>query len=74
MGEHNLAAPGEASFERHGDHESLSFEGTWLRSGELIDRVRRLGAGFIELGIEPGDRAVVMMANTPDVGICYSAL
>ncbi len=74
MGDHNLAMLGESSFERHGDYESLWFEETWYRSGELIERVRRMASGFIELGIEPGDRVVVMMSNTPEVGICYSAL
>jgi long-chain acyl-CoA synthetase len=70
----HLARLAEASFERHGDHESLFFEGQWYRSGELFDRGRRLAGGLIELGIEPGDRAVVMMANTPDVGVTYNAL
>src|SRR5438105_6953616 len=74
MGECHLARLGEAAFERHGDHESLFFEGQWYRSGELFERSRRLAGGLIELGIEPGDRAVVMMANTPDVGVTYNAL
>src|SRR5439155_4427082 len=74
MGEQHLAKLAEKSFERHGDHKSLFFEGTWHRSGELFERGRRLAGGLIELGIEPGDRVVVMMANTPDVGVTYSAL
>src|SRR5205823_14958264 len=74
MGEQHLAKLAERSFERHGDHESLFFEGQWYGSGELFERSRRLAGGLIELGIEPGDRAVVMMANTPEVGVTYSAL
>src|SRR5437773_2730287 len=73
-GERHLARLGEEAFERLGDHEALYFEGRWYRSGELAERGRRLAGGFVELGIEPGDRVVVMMANTPEVGVTYSAL
>jgi long-chain acyl-CoA synthetase len=71
---HNLARLGLESFERQGDRESLFFEGTWYRSGALFDRGRRLAAGLGGLGIEPGDRVVVMMPNSPDVGVAYAAI
>ncbi len=70
----NLAALGEDSFERHGDYESLWFEGRWYRSGELFDRGRRLAGGLRELGISAGDRVAVMLPNCPEVGISYGAL
>lgn len=74
LGEHNLAVLAEKSYERHGDHDTIWFEGRWYSSGELHERTRRLASGFIELGIEPGDRVMVMMANGPEVGISYGAL
>ncbi|HWL66696.1 MAG TPA: AMP-binding protein [Actinomycetota bacterium] len=74
LGAHNLAVLGEKSFEKHGDYESLFFEGTTFTSGELRDRALRLSTGFRELGIEPDDRVVVMMSNCPEVGLCYAAL
>ena len=74
VGAHNLARLAESAFERHGDYESTYFEGTWLRSGQLRERSHRLAGGFVELGIQPGDRVVVMMANCPEVGLCYTAL
>src|SRR5947207_1554616 len=74
VGEHNLARLAEDSFEKLGDRESLLFEGNWYRTGDMFERSRRLGAGFTELGITPGDRVVVFMANSPDVGIAYNAL
>jgi long-chain acyl-CoA synthetase len=74
VGEHNLARLAEQAFERHGDYESTYFEGAWLRSGDLFERSRRLAGGFAELGVAPGDRVVVMMANSPEVGLCYTAL
>src|ERR1700693_6261094 len=74
IGEHNLARLAERSFERKGDYEALLFEGRWHRSGELFERSRRLGAGLSALGVKPGDRVVVTMANSPEVGIAYQAL
>jgi long-chain acyl-CoA synthetase len=74
LGEHNLAAAAERSYERRGDYDALLFEGAWHRSGELFERSRRLGAGIAHLGIEPGERVVVTMGNSPEVGITYQAL
>lgn len=73
-GKHNLAALAEAAFERTGDHPALFFEGAWHDSGALRDRCLRLASGLQELGIEPGDRVVVMMTNCPEVGLLYTAL
>jgi long-chain acyl-CoA synthetase len=74
IGEHNLARLAERAFEQRGDYESLLFEGRWFRSGELFERSMRLGAGLSELGVRPGERVVVTMANSPEVGIAYQAL
>ena len=74
VGEHHLGRLVEASFERRGDYESLLFEGRWHRSGKLFDRARRLAGGLAELGVEPGDRVVVSMANCPEVTVTYQAL
>jgi long-chain acyl-CoA synthetase len=70
----NLARLADAAFERHGDYESLWFEGRWHRSGELRDRAQRIAVGLGELGVEPGDRVVVFAANCPEVPILYNAI
>jgi long-chain acyl-CoA synthetase len=72
--DHNLAALAEAAFRRLGDYESLVFEGRTCRSGELFDRACRVSSGLVKLGISPGERVVVLMANCPEVGIAYSAI
>jgi long-chain acyl-CoA synthetase len=74
LAEKNLAVAAERLLERHGDHESLFFEGVWHSSGRLHERARRLAGGLRDAGVEPGDRVVVLMANCPEVGIAYNAL
>jgi long-chain acyl-CoA synthetase len=69
VGARNLARLAEETFERRGDYDALRFEGRWYSSGELFDRGARL-----DLGVEPGDRVVVMMENSPDVGAVYHAV
>ena len=71
---HNLARAAEEALERHGDRDSLWFEGEWHRSGRLHERATRLAGGLRELGVRPGDRVVVLMANCPEVGIAYNAI
>jgi long-chain acyl-CoA synthetase len=74
MERHNLAVLAEQSLERHGDRTVLFWEGQSFSSATLNDRAVRLATGLAELGVEPGDRVVVMMANCPEVAICYNAL
>ncbi len=74
VGERNLGRLVQQSFERRGDYPALLFEGRWHSSGELLDRSRRLAAGLADLGVGPGDRVVVTMANCPDVSVTYYAL
>ena len=70
----SLGRRAEEALERLGDAPSVWFEGQWHRSGELAGRARRAARGFAELGVGPGDRVVVVMANCPEVGITYAAL
>ena len=74
ISEHNLALLAEQAFERRGEYPSLLFEGRWHSSVELFERARRIGAGLVALGVKPGERVVVTMANCPEVGIIYNAL
>ncbi|NGN63133.1 long-chain fatty acid--CoA ligase [Streptomyces sp. A7024] len=70
----NLARLAEAAFQRLGDHESLVYEGKAYRSGELFERGRRVAGGLGEIGVRPGDRIVVLMANCPEVPVTYHAI
>jgi long-chain acyl-CoA synthetase len=70
----NLARLAEEAFERRGDYESLRFDGRWYGSAELHSRACRVAGGLAELGIGPGERVAVSMANCPEVSIVYQAL
>ncbi len=69
----NLARQAELALERQGDYDSLFFEGQWHTSGSLADRAARFAAGLAGLGVRPGDRLLVLMANCPEVLITYNA-
>src|SRR5437764_218949 len=71
---YNLARLGEQAFELKGDYPSLLYEGRWYRSGELFECAQRIGGGLAEMGVSPGERVVVTMANCPEVGVVYRAL
>jgi len=73
MGEENLARRAELALDRQGDHDTLFFEGQWHSSGSLADRAARFATGLADLGVRPGDRLLVLMANCPEVLITYSA-
>jgi long-chain acyl-CoA synthetase len=70
----SLGRRAEEVLERFGDHPALLFEGQWHSSAELAGRCRRAARGFVDLGVRPGDRVVVVMANCPEVGLAYNAL
>jgi long-chain acyl-CoA synthetase len=70
----NLARLYEEAFERRGDYPSLFYEDRWHGSRELFERSCRLAGGVSALGIEPGERVVVCMANCPEVTVSYQAL
>jgi long-chain acyl-CoA synthetase len=74
VGPHHLGRLAEESYQRRGDHPALLFEDRWHSSTVLFERSCRLAAGLSALGIAPGDRVVVTMANCPEVGVAYQAL
>jgi long-chain acyl-CoA synthetase len=73
MDDVNLARQAERALDRHGDYDSLFFEGRWHSSGTLADRAARAATGLAALGLTPGDRLLVLMANCPEVMITYTA-
>jgi long-chain acyl-CoA synthetase len=73
MTEENLARQAELALERQGDHDSLCYEGHWHSAGSLAECAARFATGLADVGVRPGDRLVVLMANCPEVLITYNA-
>ncbi|MGP3959307.1 class I adenylate-forming enzyme family protein [Nonomuraea sp. 3N208] len=74
MTEQTLGRLAEESWDRFDDHDATFYEGVWHRHRGLAERARRMCGGFAAAGIRPGDRVVVMMANSPEVPLIYQAL
>jgi long-chain acyl-CoA synthetase len=70
----NLAELSDAHFEKTGDYESLFFEGKAYGTRDQHERGLRFATGLQSIGIEPGDRVVVLMMNTPEVFVSYNAI
>ena len=73
MGTKHLARQAERQLERHGDGDSLFFEDRWYTRGWMADQAARFATGLAGLGVRPGDRLVVLMANCPEVLVTYNA-
>ena len=69
-----LGVLAEQAEERFGDSSSLLFEGELLTSAQLGARGRRFAGGLASLGVGPGDRVAVCMANCPEVLQTYHAV
>ncbi|MFL6127616.1 MAG: AMP-binding protein [Mycobacteriales bacterium] len=53
------------------DHLALVHDGSRLTWAELDDRVDRAAAALPGLGLQPGDRVVLQLGNTPDFPTVY---
>jgi long-chain acyl-CoA synthetase len=73
MSEENLARLAEQALDRQGDYDALCYEGRWHSSGSLARRADGFATGLAGLGVRPGDRLLVLMANCPEVLITYRA-
>lgn len=74
MGAHNLARQAERTLTARVDEDFLFFEGRWHSAGSLAGRAARFAAGLRRLGVRPGDRVLVLMANCPEVLVTYLAV
>jgi long-chain acyl-CoA synthetase len=74
VGQYNLAKLSDEHFAKVGDYENLFFEGKYYSTGEIHDRSQRFATGLQSIGIEPGDRVIVLMMNTPEVFVSYNAI
>ncbi|MET0484496.1 MAG: AMP-binding protein, partial [Candidatus Rokuibacteriota bacterium] len=70
----NLARLGDESVERFGEYVSLAFEGREWTNVEQQRVAHRFAHALRHLGLGPGDRAVVLLPNCPEVLQAYRAI
>ncbi len=70
----NLAALSDENLVKYGEYERLVFEGRRYTNHELHAWGTRLASGLRTLGLEPGDRVVLVMMNCPEVLVTYHAI
>lgn len=68
---HTVADLVHRAAERDPDHLALVHDGARLTWAELDERVDRAAAALRGLGLEPGDRVVLQLGNTPDFPVLY---
>ncbi len=64
----------ERTAQRHPDKIAVICGETRLTYGELVQQVQALASGLLQLGLAPGDRAVVQLPNGPGFVLTYLAL
>ena len=74
VGAHHLALLAGAAWSGSATTTSAALRGTWHSSGEIMSRARRVATGLAAMGVEPGDRVVVMTMNTSEVFVAYHAI
>ena len=70
----NLARLGEESVERFGEYVALAFEDREYTNVEQHRSAARVANVLRRLGVEPGDRVMVMLPNCPDVMQSYGGI
>lgn len=70
----NLAQLGADSLRTYGEYENLAFEGRRFTNAEQYRRAGQVANALRRLGVRPGDRVVVMLANCPEVLWSYAGI
>jgi long-chain acyl-CoA synthetase len=70
----NLATLADRNLDEHGVYDRLVFEERTLTNRDLHEASCRLARALLDLGLEPGDRVVVVMPNAPEVLVGYAGV
>lgn len=74
VGQRHLGRLADEAAGRIGAASTLWFEGASHVAADLHERATRLSGGLRELGVAPGDRVSILMANCPEVQVAYQAI
>ncbi len=64
----------ESTIQKYGSREALIYEEQRVTYSELGEKVERLAAHFLEIGLKPLDRVVYQLPNIPEFVYCFLAL
>lgn len=70
----NVAQLAVDELDRNGVYEKIRFEGRSYTNAELFEMAGRLSGSLRDLGVERGDRVVVMLPNCPEVFACFGGI
>ena len=70
----NLARLGEDNLAKFGEYVALHFEGRDLTNVDQSRAAARIASALRRLGVQPGDRVVVMLPNCPEVIQSYGGI
>jgi long-chain acyl-CoA synthetase len=70
----NLAELAEGKIEKFGEYTNLIFDDKEYTNVQMYEWSKKLAGGFKRIGIQPGDRVIVLMPNCPEVLVSYPAL
>jgi len=70
----NLAELAGRKIAEFGEYTTLIFKGDEYTNVGLHEKSKQLAGGLKGLGIQPGDKVIMLLPNCPEVLISYSAL
>ena len=70
----SLALLSDDSIRRYGEYEALAFEGRRITNMDQHRAASRVAHALVRLGVQPGDRVVVMLPNCPQVMQSYGGI
>jgi len=70
----SLARLGDENIQRYGEYEALAFDGRRWTNVDQHRAACRTAHALRRLGVEPGDRVIVMLPNCPEVMQSYGGI
>ena len=70
----SLALLSDDNIQRFGEYEALAFEGRRITNMDQHRAASRVAHALVRLGVQPGDRVVVMLPNCPQVMQSYGGI
>jgi long-chain acyl-CoA synthetase len=70
----NLAELADRKISESGEYTALIFDDVEFTNVQMHEKSKRLAGGLKRIGIQPGDRVIVLMPNCPEVLMSYPAL